>query len=72
RRASSLVGLDLEVLVERYDIETDSWTGRSHREAPEIDGEIGFDAGRPLSVGDYVSVRITGHSGADLNGVLVH
>lgn len=72
RRASSLVGLDLDVLVERYDIETDSWTGRSHREAPEIDGEIGFDARRPLSVGDYVSVRITGHSGADLNGVLVH
>jgi ribosomal protein S12 methylthiotransferase len=70
RRASSLIGHDLDVLVERYDIEADHWTGRSHREAPEIDGEVEFDATRPLNVGDYVSVRITGHSGADLNGVL--
>ena len=70
RRASSLIGQELGVLVERYDIEADRWTGRSHREAPEIDGEIGFDAPRPLSVGDYVPVRITGHSGADLEGVL--
>lgn len=70
RRASSLIGRELDVLVERYDIEADRWTGRSHREAPEIDGEVGFEAARPLSVGDYVSVRITGHSGADLDGVL--
>ena len=70
RRASSLIGQELDVLVERYDIEADRWTGRSHREAPEIDGEIGFDASRPLGVGDYVPVRITGHTGADLDGVL--
>lgn len=70
RRASSLIGQDLDVLVERYDIEADHWTGRSHREAPEIDGEVEFGAERPLNVGDYVSVRVTGHSGADLNGEL--
>jgi ribosomal protein S12 methylthiotransferase len=70
RRASSLIGQDLDVLVERYDIEAERWTGRSHREAPEIDGEVEFDAERPLNVGDYVSVRVTGHSGADLKGVL--
>ena len=46
RRARSLVGAQLEVLVERFEIEEQMWTGRSQREAPEIDGEIRFAAQR--------------------------
>ena len=70
RRAESLVGQTLEVLVERFDIETGTWIGRSHREAPEIDGDISFTTGSAPSVGDYVLVHIHGVSGTDLLGSL--
>ncbi len=66
RRAESLVGQTLDVLVERFDIETGTWTGRSHREAPEIDGEIRFTMPDMPKVGDYVSVLVTATDGADL------
>ncbi|MEA2447741.1 MAG: ribosomal protein methylthiotransferase [Actinomycetota bacterium] len=68
RRARSLVGQALDVLVERFDIEQQTWTGRSHREAPEIDGEIRFTAAERPAVGDYVRVSITNSDGADLVG----
>ena len=67
-RARSLVGRRLEVLVEKLDVASGSWTGRSHREAPEVDGEVTFEAARPLRVGEYVDVEITGSEGADLSG----
>ena len=68
RRAESLVGKILEVLVERFDIETGAWVGRSQREAPEIDGDIAFVSDRPLRVGDYVDVAISASEGTDLVG----
>jgi len=71
RRAEELVGRVLEVLVERYDVEQHRWIGRSQREAPEIDGEIAFTSDLDLSVGDYVPVRISGSTGADLLGAAV-
>jgi ribosomal protein S12 methylthiotransferase len=66
RRARSLIGHDLEVLVERLDLDEDMWTGRSHREAPEVDGEIRFKSTDHLHVGDYVTVRIDDVDGVDL------
>lgn len=68
RRAESLVGADLEVLVERLDLEQNVWLGRSQREAPEVDGEIRLAATTDLAVGDYVPVRIQASDGADLIG----
>jgi ribosomal protein S12 methylthiotransferase len=68
RRARSLIGSDVEVLVERLDLDTNEWIGRSKREAPEIDGEIRFTASDHLHVGDYVAVTITHAEGADLYG----
>ncbi len=70
RRAESLIGETLEVLVERFDIQENAWIGRSQREAPEIDGEITFISDRDLSVGDYVAVKIGGHEGTDLAGTI--
>ena len=66
RRAASLVGERLEVLVERFDIETETWTGRSHREAPEVDGEISIASDAPVNVGDYLDGLVTAHEGTDL------
>jgi ribosomal protein S12 methylthiotransferase len=67
-RAGSLVGERLDVLVERLDIETKEWVGRSHREAPEVDGEIVFTSDAQPQVGAFLPVLITGSDGADLIG----
>jgi ribosomal protein S12 methylthiotransferase len=72
QRAHSLVGSTFEVMAERRMGKSDRWMGRSHREAPEIDGEIRFRACAPLAVGDHVSVRATSNDGADLVGELIH
>jgi ribosomal protein S12 methylthiotransferase len=57
-RRAELVGETLEVLVDRVGV------GRSHREAPEIDGVVGVpDDLRP---GDLVDVVVTGSAGPDL------
>ncbi|MGH2788786.1 MAG: 30S ribosomal protein S12 methylthiotransferase RimO [Actinomycetota bacterium] len=68
RRARSLIGRGFEVLVERFDLDDGVWSGRSQREAPEVDGEITFDAPEGTKVGDYIDVRVTGNVGADLVG----
>ncbi|MGH3117492.1 MAG: radical SAM protein, partial [Gaiellales bacterium] len=68
RRAENLVGETLEVLVERFDLQEQQWVGRSHREAPDIDGEIMFESDRTLKVGDYIEVSIGSTDGADLLG----
>ena len=70
RRAASLVGQQLEVLIERLDLDQQMWIGRSQREAPEVDGDIRFPA-TPIhnhdpKVGDYVRVTIEAADGADL------
>jgi ribosomal protein S12 methylthiotransferase len=70
RRARSFVGKTVRVLVDRFDLHEKTWIGRSHREAPEIDGEIHFSSDAELEVGDYVSVSITESNGADLVGKL--
>lgn len=67
-RARALRGRVLDVLVERFDIESGLWTGRSHREAPEVDGEVVFTPIPGLSVGAMCRVEITGNEGADLRG----
>ncbi len=68
RRAASLTGTTLRVLAERLDVDTNTWSGRSHREAPEVDGEIRFTSDGPLRVGEYVDVAINQNDGADLIG----
>jgi ribosomal protein S12 methylthiotransferase len=67
RRARSLRGTRLTALVERFDLEERAWIGRSHREAPEVDGEIRL-LGCAGGVGDYVELVVTGSEGADLVG----
>jgi tRNA A37 methylthiotransferase MiaB len=66
RRAESLIGNRVEVLVERFDMDDQTWTGRSKREAPEVDGEIRLTGDAHLHVGDYVEAEITAADGADL------
>lgn len=65
-RRQALVGTTTSVLVDRPGV------GRSHREAPEIDGiiQLPVDATEGL-VGRFVEVTITGAAGPDLDGILL-
>ncbi len=56
----------MEVLIDQ--VEEGVPVGRSHREAPEIDGMITLDRGRP---GDWLTAEITGAYGTDLSGRVV-
>jgi ribosomal protein S12 methylthiotransferase len=60
-RRDALIGSTVEVLVDQLGI------GRSHREAPEIDGIVNIP--HDLPVGSLAKVRITGAAGPDLDAV---
>lgn len=59
-RNARQVGRLVQVLVDG--LEEGRPVGRSHREAPEIDGLVLLDAGRP---GDWLTARVTGVYGGD-------
>ncbi len=61
QRRNDLVGELVEVLVDEPGV------GRSHREAPEIDGII--SVGSDLAAGTFAKVTITGAEGPDLEAV---
>lgn len=55
------IGLTFEIVIDQ--VEDGQAVGRSHREAPEIDGVILLDDGRPR---DWVKAEIVGAYGTDL------
>ena len=57
----SMIGNDVEVVVEGFDRYLEHFFGRSAMFAPEIDGMIYFSApkGKGLPVGEFVNIRIT-------------
>jgi ribosomal protein S12 methylthiotransferase len=57
-RRDALVGSTIEVLVDEPGV------GRSHREAPEIDGVVNLTSG--LAPGTFATVTVTGAAGVDL------
>lgn len=61
-----MVGRTVDVLIDQ--IEDGLPVGRSHREAPEIDGMISVDRGAP---GDWLKVKIQSAYGPDLGGIAV-
>lgn len=67
----SRVGKEYKVLVENYDIEKKLWIGRSYAEAPEVDGIIWIHSQKPLQVGEFYNVKITGTEIYDLYGECV-
>ena len=62
RRRDALIGSRVEVLVDR------PGTGRTYREAPEIDGIVHIPD--DVAVGSFVDVVVTGADGPDLIGEL--
>ena len=66
----ALLNTNQTVLVDGVD-EDNQWTGRTFREAPEIDGVVRLDAHPTLRAGISLSVRIVGCEGPDLLGEVV-
>jgi ribosomal protein S12 methylthiotransferase len=62
RSRAALIGRHVEVLVDEAGV------GRSHREAPEIDGVIRIP--EELGVGTFATVLVTGAEGPDLDATL--
>lgn len=62
----SLVGSEVEVLVEGYDKLAECFFGRTYADAPEVDGCVFFTCnGEKPKAGDFVKVKITDFMGCD-------
>lgn len=65
------IGKIYRTVVEGYDAYTDTYYGRTWRDAPEIDGTVNFTCGYELNEGDFVDVEIMGTNEYDLIGEVV-
>lgn len=68
---AELIGCDLTAVVEGFDRFGECWFGRTPLDAPDIDGKVFFSSDRPLSIGDYVRIRITDTLDYDLIGEVI-
>lgn len=66
-----LVGTVQTCVVEEYDPYSDSYSGRTWMDAPEIDSVISFISDRELTVGEFVQVEITDVNEYDLIGEVI-
>lgn len=65
------IGKILKTVVEGYDPYTDSYFGRTERDAPDIDGQVNFTCGYELHEGEFVEVEIFDVLEYDLIGEVV-
>ncbi len=68
----SLIGTEIEVLVEGFDRLAGCFFGRSYADAPEVDGNVFFtcDGAKPRP-GDFVKVKIEDYLGCDPVGTMI-
>ena len=64
----ALIGETFDVLVEGYDEYSDSYFGRTYRDAPEIDSVIKFTLPDELNEGDFCKVKVFSVDEYDLIG----
>ena len=62
------IGKTYKVITEEYDAYTDSYTGRTYMDAPEIDGLVRFTSNKDIEIGEFVNVRIFDVDEYDLIG----
>jgi ribosomal protein S12 methylthiotransferase len=63
------IGKTLKVLVEeRMKDEMKHYIGRSEFDAPDVDGVVHVRADKPLRIGEFIQVRVTGSMEYDLQG----
>lgn len=62
------IGKTYRVIVEDYDSYSDSYSGRTYMDAPEIDGSISFTTDKNYENGDFADVTVIGVNDYDLIG----
>lgn len=67
----SVVGKEIDVLVDGFDRYAECWVGRSAYDAPEVDPVVFFTVEDRPRPGDIVRVRITDHIDCDLFGEMI-
>ena len=67
----SMVGTDLEVLVDGYDEEMGQFYGRSYADSPDVDGRVWIASDEPLREGNFVMVHIDGSAEGELLGYVI-
>ena len=67
----SMVGRELEVLVDGFDSELGQFYGRSYADSPDVDGRVWIACGEPLREGSFVRVSIDGSVDGELSGYLL-
>lgn len=62
----SLIGNEIEVLVEGFDRYAECYFGRSYADSPEVDGCVFFTCkNKKPVIGEFVKVRVTDYMGCD-------
>ena len=68
KHLKSLIGCELDVLIEGRLIDEDVYVGRTYMDTPGVDGYIFINSKAVYMNGDFVKARITGASEYDLMG----
>ena len=67
----SMIGKEMEILIDGFDEDYEQFYGRSFADSPEIDGRVWIASEEALSEGTFVKVCIDGVVDGDLIGYLV-
>ena len=67
----SMVGKELEILVDGYDEEMGQYYGRSYADSPDVDGRVWIACDEPLREGNFVMVHIDGSAEGELTGYVM-
>lgn len=68
---TSLIGQQMEVLVDGYDEEQEQFFGRTFADSPDIDGRVWIATQEPIREGSFVTVKMEGCIDGDLTGYVV-
>ena len=68
---TSLIGRQMEVLVDGYDEEQEQFFGRTFADSPDIDGRVWIATQEPIREGSFVTVKMEGCIDGDLTAYVV-
>lgn len=66
-----LMDCELEAVVEGFDRFAECYFGRTYMDAPDIDGKVFFMSEKPLTVGEYVKIKVIDTLDYDLIGEVI-
>ena len=67
-KSAEMVGKTIDVMIEGYIADDDTYVGRSYKDAPNVDGYVFVNTTRQLMSGTIVPVRVTGATEYDIIG----